>query len=573
MSQSSSPTIVQLVAIDETGDSYYRMRWPARELAAQAPDWRIINLDARAQERFRLAEEADLLVIYQSHDLDLLPVIRRRKAAGKRTLVEYNDNFYAPPPSAPVAEAWGSPVLWQAYERFMHESDGVIVTGPGLRELLSSKTKTPIHILENLLPFRPSAFEELCAGKTDRINLSIAGSLGHMPDYLAVMPIVRQLLVQFPQITLHVMGNESLPTLLNLPAERLRFTPWGAMEQYYDFLKSVHIGLAPLLDTPYNRCRSDVKALELSAFGACPVVTKALPYQQFLAKTQAPAFGSLDELSTLIAELIEHPDNIQTIASRCHEYVSRERLGHSRAERKALYEAMLPKACSSFSWPVGVGSHELAGTQGDLTSEAKVLASAQDLARKNDHRAALKALVTALDSNPDLSTVAYAELKLLLTLRDIETFAARFRAHRERFPYDLRFEILGATLETDGDNQLRAWSLIARRLRTSSRPYRNFFRAAVLAAFLDQLEKQPILMPLADVFLEIYPNHAPLHFMLAKLLESVGRTEEALRHAQWLIDFRDTADLNRDLSTTPEQAYLHTWAESLAGIVQLQKKN
>jgi len=40
------------------------------------------------------------------------------------------------------------------------------------------------------------------------------------------------------------------------------------MDEYFKFLQTITIGLAPLIDTPYNRCRSDVKAIEYSAHGA-----------------------------------------------------------------------------------------------------------------------------------------------------------------------------------------------------------------------------------------------------------------------------------------------------------------
>ncbi len=84
-------TIVQTVLLDETGDSCYRMRWPGMQLAKQNKNLRIINLDSRAKERFEYALEADLLVTYQSNDSELLPIIKKRRLLGKKTLVEYND--------------------------------------------------------------------------------------------------------------------------------------------------------------------------------------------------------------------------------------------------------------------------------------------------------------------------------------------------------------------------------------------------------------------------------------------------------------------------------------------------
>ncbi len=272
-------TIVQLVLIDETGDSYHRMRWPGSILAEQAKNWRIINLDARAKERFQWAEHADLLVIYQSNDVDLFPIIAKRRALGLKTIVEYNDNFYAPPAASPVAKSWRSPLIWQTYERFMNEADALIVTGPGLQELFATKTNTPIHILENQIAQIPDEFNANWPTADNPLLIGWAGSLGHISDFLFFLPTITKFVLNNPGTSLCVMGNNALPSFVKLPATQFSFTPWGTMEQYYDFWKKCHIGIAPLLDTPYNNCRSDIKALEISAHSSLPVLSKLLPYQ------------------------------------------------------------------------------------------------------------------------------------------------------------------------------------------------------------------------------------------------------------------------------------------------------
>ena len=83
------------------------MRWPAEQVAKQNPDWRILNLPFSAEERYDWGLEADLLVLIQNSDIDFLPVIEMRRKLGRKTLVEYNDNFYEPQPWSPAAAATG----------------------------------------------------------------------------------------------------------------------------------------------------------------------------------------------------------------------------------------------------------------------------------------------------------------------------------------------------------------------------------------------------------------------------------------------------------------------------------
>ena len=59
-------TIVQLVLVNDTGDSFYRMRWPGAELTKQNPKLRVINLDAQAKERFELSDVHPVLRVSEA---------------------------------------------------------------------------------------------------------------------------------------------------------------------------------------------------------------------------------------------------------------------------------------------------------------------------------------------------------------------------------------------------------------------------------------------------------------------------------------------------------------------------
>ena len=572
MNTRTAQTIVQLVHIDETGDSYYRMRWPARQLAEQAPEWRIINLDARAKERITLGEEADLLVIYQSHDLELLPLIARRRSAGKKTLVEYNDNFYAPPAATPVAEAWSSPLLWQIYERFMHESDGVIVTGPGLKELFSKRTSVPIYILENHIPHELPEFEKSWSDPNTEIRLGLAGSLGHMSDYLAILPALRQALERHPRLKLCVMGNESLPDIIGAPKNQFEFTHWGPMSEYYEFLRGLHIGLAPMLDTPYNRCRSDVKALELGSSAVLPLLADALPYEQFKQKTGAPIFKNLDELAALIDGCVNQPGSIREAVKRCYDYIAAERIGLRRTERFELYSRHLAEKSSAYLWPVSAGSHELTGDIEDVPGEARLISETQQLLKSGDKSGALDLLQKSLAVNPFAANAALAELKILQTGSGAELWLKRYDEHIKNFPDDLRFPLLILRRMTNFDQALACWTSVCGKLLSASAAYRNFFGSQVLQTFLEQFSANDRLLPIAEMLVQVYPHSAALRFGLGQLYDRSGRSEEALKHAQWIIETFQAESENQEFFKKIDQTFLRTWRDSLAGRVELSKK-
>jgi len=556
-------TIVQLVAINETGDSYYRMRWPARELAAQRPNWRIINLDARAQERFQWSEEADLLVTYQSHDLDLIPLIQKRRAAGKKTLVEYNDNFYFPPAASPVADAWNSPLVTQSYERFMTESDAIIVTGEGLKELFSSRFEIPVHILRNHLPRETSAFDELWEEPSREIRIGVAGSLGHMSDYMAITSSLRALFKKFPAAVLHVMGNESLPSIIGLPPERIRFTPWGSMEEYFNFLRPLHLGLAPLLNTPYNRCRSDVKALEIAGAGTLPLLPRLLPYDEFLNETGIPSYGSLEELFALASEYLSEPKRIREQAERCHRYVSEKRIGPRQGERLELYSAFLPAQPGQFVWPTACGYQELSGISEEHTRENRLLRKIQEHAKSNTLPAILAEIQAELSRNPYLPGLALAELKMLSSSLAGDDWSKLYEKRLSFFPVDLRFPLLRIQ-HASATELLALWTHLHETLAGESPAYREFFESIVIGVFAESLKRNSLLLSLGEALLEFYPDSALLRAALANGFEEVQKFDEACVHCQWLVRAKEAALKNEKSLSRYDRNFLKTWLESLA---------
>lgn len=531
------------------------------QLAAQNPGWRIINLDARARERYEYAENADLLVVYQSGDADLLPVIEKRRSRGLKTLVEYNDNFYSPPAASPVAASWSSPLIWQMYERFMHESDGIVVTGPGLRDLFGGRFDKPIRILENHLPDRPGSFDTLFARPDGKINIGWAGSIGHAADLMAVLPVLRAVLHKFSNVTLHVMGNESLPDIIGVPPERLKFTHWGSMQDYYNFWKPVHIGIAPLLDIPYNVCRSDIKAVEMAGCGVLPVLTDLLPYREFLARTPAPSFKTFEDLERVLTGYITDPDRIAGDAQRCCDYVVSQRIGPERRERSEFYLKHMPAEPGNFQWPVPEGYHEIQGTPSERTFTWEILKKADELIKSGKAAQAADEMMQAISANrfnADLA-VAYAHY---FWQADTAGTARVLEDAGRLFPDDLRIKIQSVRVSRTDDAAAGAEAVFAR-LETAGGEYRDFFYKEVMQRFFPLIKSSPAFREFAERLVKIYSFSAPLRMELAEFYRAAGEHKKALEHVSWLVERYRENNLNgKYLSELPFN-YIKSLEESL----------
>ena len=102
-----------------------------------------------------------------------------------------------------------------------------------------------------------------------------------MPDLLSFLPRLEALIKSRDDLEFWAMGNKAIGRYVKLPKEKFIYVPWGNMEQYFAFWKQVDIGISPMLDIPYNTCRSDIKAIEMGAMGVAPVLQSFDMYQDF----------------------------------------------------------------------------------------------------------------------------------------------------------------------------------------------------------------------------------------------------------------------------------------------------
>jgi tetratricopeptide (TPR) repeat protein len=556
-------TVVQLVLIDETGDSYYRMRWPGKALSEQAPNWRVISLDATAQERFEWAERADLLILFQSHDLDLLPLIEKRRAAGKRTIAEYNDNFYDPPVSAPVFEAWSNPVLWQTYERLMTAADAVVVTGPGLKNLFSFKTSRAIHEIRNYLPDSTLPdFESMWPDISKEIRIGWGGSQGHMADLFAFLPVLRQLLAEFPKLKLSIMGNDSIPNYLDIPHDRFQFTPWGSMRQYYQFLEKIHFGFIPLLDTPYNRCRSDIKAVEMASRAVLPIVPELLPYREFLNETRTSGYKNQDDFLEKARAYLRDPSKVQEEARRCYNYVKLGRLQHQHRERLQLCASMMTASPEKQRKDLSKGYFEVRGIPSQHSPSRELLIRVQTLFNNRQRTRAIQVLEEGIRQNPYNPDLALAHLKSLRVVSP-QSIAEKAKQYRAIFIGDLRFAMMQIEITADFAERKPIWADILQQLPRESALYRRHFRNQVISAITKEIQDYKASVDIAKQFLEIYPGAAALRFEVGKAYEFQGRNREAHQEFSWLLERQEDFSQDKDFFSTLNVMELKTYAQSL----------
>lgn len=107
------------------------------------------------------------------------------------------------------------------------------------------------------------------------VTIGYMGSKGHQRDLEMAVPAIAETLERFPNTRFETFGTIAMPDALHRFARRV--DAHGPKNNYQEFLQGLHdlhwdVGLAPLVDDSFNRCRSPIKFVE---YTACNIATVA----------------------------------------------------------------------------------------------------------------------------------------------------------------------------------------------------------------------------------------------------------------------------------------------------------
>jgi len=281
-----------------TGDFIYRIEQPARWLSKLARV-EVVNIDLLNVSDWTPLIEAPLLILHHLSDPDLLPIITKRREFGLPTIYELADNFHASQEHLYEDKQTGPLEYHVIIEALMKRCDAVQTTGIALRQRYE-------HLNSNFFIF-PNLVEHINDPKSTENNSGTftagwGGSVRHLADLQAYVPALTDWVIQHPDVRLGIMASQKIQQLFSgVPSEQLSLYHPGSLNNYLVFLSGLDVGIAPLLPTAFNACRSDVKFLEYASCEAVPLSSRFGPYLEVGQEDETILF--FDNSKELIAKL------------------------------------------------------------------------------------------------------------------------------------------------------------------------------------------------------------------------------------------------------------------------------
>ncbi|MGV8056578.1 MAG: hypothetical protein AB2L12_00885 [Smithellaceae bacterium] len=327
---------------EEGGDYYYRTYAPSFSLSRDK-DIYVVNLSNISRKKEELLTCADILILKNICDPDILPVIAERKRTGKISIYEIADDLGAIPSWNPVYFFYQNKENVSLFKKTAVNCDAIQFTVNELRRIygyLNDRTAVFPNQISIIPPQRKVASQE-------DLIIGWSGSHGHWEDIKEIAPVLINWLKEHRSVKLYLMCSEDIWNLFHqVPDRQKKLFPTGSLDNYYDFLRHLDIGLAPLNDTAFNRSRSDVKFLEYSISEVVPVLQDLTPYREYVRDGRTGIlFNSPEKLISILDLLYADTQLRLNITRQARDYVLQYRLQKDHnAERLDFYFSLLKQA-------------------------------------------------------------------------------------------------------------------------------------------------------------------------------------------------------------------------------------
>ncbi len=333
-------SVVHLYGHDPLGENIGQFRHRLENpiaLFANDPEFTVFGLSVFDPDFTQVALACDLLIVHELIRPELEPLMLLRRNSGKPTLYEIADQFLALGSWLPANSAMLSPINQAAMLNLAALSDGIIFSASDLAQTFAS-----LHSVRVVLENNVVKIPEVMPSKPDGFIFGWAGTTTHLADLESIVPEITAFCQQHPDVTFAIMGNRAKlePIFKAIAPSQLEFRDFGTYEDYLSFLQTLHVGIAPLLPSAFNRGRSDVKFIEYTVCGVASILGKSEVYNPYGGHSEM--FGDGAELLAALERLYTSSQARETLAKRALAWVNDHRSPDAiRRRYKHLYRKLL----------------------------------------------------------------------------------------------------------------------------------------------------------------------------------------------------------------------------------------
>lgn len=213
---------------------------------------------------------------------------------GKKFIIDLDDNYLDLPESNKYAETFKPGKRTRAIlSTILSFADAITVSTEPLKERIAEHLKEvhgiekPIYVIPNMNDVKDWQYEK-AARDTEKVVIGYTGSHSHQDDIRMVLPAIRQIMEKYPNVWFESLGvmtedeareffrgfsKDCLDRCMLVPSSSTfkEYPRWLATQKW-------DIGIAPLVDSAFTRCKSSIKFFEYSMYGIPTIASRVYPY-------------------------------------------------------------------------------------------------------------------------------------------------------------------------------------------------------------------------------------------------------------------------------------------------------
>ena len=208
---------------------------------------------------------------------DKEPALRQLKAAGKKLVVEVDDDFTNEYREVITPEHHRN--FWTYIRNW---ADAILVTTEHLATRMRKWSYgKPVYVLPNSVAWEQ--WQDL--PRSPRLTLGLTGSITHYRDWQVLAPVLPEVLRRYPDVDLYIAGfvPDYFAPLAEFGSRVTLDMTWCDYHDYPARVAREDIGLCPVEPVdPFNLSKSGIKAVEILAAGGTPIATNHPIYYPIL---------------------------------------------------------------------------------------------------------------------------------------------------------------------------------------------------------------------------------------------------------------------------------------------------
>ena len=211
------------------------------------------------------------------------------------------------------------------YGYMLENCDGAITSTNQLQEELykyQSKVLLNRNLASDDLIAISSQYIKDYSQTSDIVKIGyFSGSISHNENFELIKPAIKQLLTKYSNVQLHIVG------ILDIPQDMKPFENQIVTHDYVDWdklpalISEVDINLAPLVDSIFNRAKSEIKWIEAALVKVPTVASKIGAFSDAVVNGETGLLATDDQWFDKLEALVLSPELRQKIADAAYRAV------------------------------------------------------------------------------------------------------------------------------------------------------------------------------------------------------------------------------------------------------------